>query len=80
MLRSVNMRPNSDGYVVGSHLEYFDFQDQGTRGHTMPPGRVMVFQGKGGALVFARKVRGVKAGHFLRDAYRSLSQSDIDGA
>lgn len=77
MRGSVGMRATGDGYAVGSDLDYFRYQEQGTRGHTMPPGKVMVFTGKGGALVFTRSVKGVKAGHFLRDALRSLSDRDL---
>ena len=83
MLSSVKARPspsgNDPGYAVGSDLSYFDYQEKGTRGHTMPRGKFMVFRGRGGTLVFARSVKGVKAGHFMRDALAALSERDFAG-
>lgn len=78
MRDSVNARQQPDGsYLVGSDLHYFDHQELGTRGSVARPGSFLVFRGRGGQLVFAKKVRGISPGRFLRDAVRRLSPDDF---
>jgi len=70
--------PNGSAYTVSSSATYTIYQEKGTRPYASPPGKVMVFKPKGSStFVFATKRRGVKAGHFLRDAVRASRLADF---
>ncbi len=67
----------SDGYRVhvtagSSSVPYSDWHHDGTRPHVITPkrGKFLVFKGRGGQTIYARKVQhpGTKANPFLRDA------------
>lgn len=63
---------------ISSGVPYMLYQERGTRAHGPRNAQFMVFTPKGSSrVVFAKWVRGVKAGHFVRDAYRRLSVSDF---
>lgn len=65
-------------YWVGSDLPYTGYQEHGTSGAQAGPGKFLVFKPKGSSsVVFAKKVRGVTAANFLRDAVNSMSASDF---
>lgn len=68
---------------VGIYVSYADYQENGTAnagtGFIYPRrAHVLRFKPSGGnGFVFAKRVRGVKPGHFLRDAMQSLSADDF---
>lgn len=63
---------------ISSGAPHMLYQERGTRAHGPRHANFMVFTPKGSSrVVFAKWVRGVKAGHFVRDAYRRLSVSDF---
>lgn len=66
-------------YEVGSDLPYSIFQHEGTRSPIVPRrAKVLRFTPSGGgAVVFARQVRGVKATPYLTDALRALTMADF---
>lgn len=65
--------------TVGIYVRYAAWQEGGTRGPIYPThAKVLRFKPKGGgAFIYAKKVKGVKPGHFLRDAVRSLTADDF---
>lgn len=87
MLRSVKAtRPEDRGRgvtastvgITGKAAKYAGFQEYGTRDHGPVKAQFLVFKPKGsGTFVFAKHVRGVKAAHFARDAYRKLTLNDF---
>lgn len=63
---------------ISSGAPHMLYQERGTRAHGPRTAKFMVFTPKGSnRVVFAKWVRGVKPGHFVRDAYRALSVSDF---
>lgn len=63
---------------ITSGAPHMLYQERGTRAHGPRNAQVMVFSPKGSnRVVFTKWVRGVKAGNFVRDAYRRLSVSDF---
>lgn len=82
MLNSWTIRSDVSGLhprmFISSGVPYMLYQERGTRAHGPRTAKFMVFTPKGSnRVVFAKWVRGVKAGHFVRDAYRRLSVSDF---
>jgi HK97 gp10 family phage protein len=65
-------------YTVASTAPYTHYQEFGTRAHGPRRRNFLAFQVRGkGPWVFAKFVRGVTPGHFMRDAIQSLSVSDF---
>lgn len=66
-------------WTVGSFLEYAIYQEEGVRGPVYPRrARVLRFKPKGAlSFVFARSTKGFPGAHYLRDAYRALSEKDF---
>lgn len=65
-------------YTVQSTVPYAVFQEYGTRAHGPVRARFLVFRIRGkGPLIFAKWVRGVTPGNFLRDAIRDTRASDF---
>lgn len=84
-ITSVTKRPSRPTYRITNVAPHFPFQELGTPkeapgiGFIYPkkPGGFLVFKPKGGTtLVFARKVRGVRAGNFLSNAARQTQERD----
>lgn len=64
--------------VVVPQTPHFVYQDQGTRGSEARPGGALRFMPKGSMVfVFAKRVRGVKAGHFLLKARAKMKIEDF---
>lgn len=64
-------------YSIGSTAPYTDYQEFGTAAHGPRRAKRLVFRvGGRGPLIFAKWVRGVTPGHFMRDAIRSLTVDD----
>lgn len=67
-------------YRVIATEPYSIFQEKGVRPFSAKPGKFLVFMPKGGtSLVFAKRVKGFKGIHFMRDAMRSLRKEDFTG-
>lgn len=72
-------------YLVYTPVEYADYQEFGTglygpRGAYIYPtkAKALRFRPKGAtAFVFAKRVRGVRPAHFMRDAAKALSTKDF---
>ena len=84
MLRGIRVRespvstPLRRKYEVVSLASYTHFPEKGTRGSVARPGGVLVFRPKGsGALVFAKRTRGVPAHHFMQRAKMALRRTDF---
>lgn len=82
MLNSWTIRADVSGLhprmFISSSAPHMLFQERGTRAHGPRHANFMVFTPKGsGQVVFAKWVRGVKAGNFVRDAQRRLSVADF---
>ena len=82
MLRSVRATPVEGPPLqpqarVVSDLDYTLYQERGTSGSVARPGKFLVWRGRSGALVFAKRTRGVPAGNFMRDAVNSLTPADF---
>lgn len=82
MINGLQVRKRATGeltpsYEVASTARYTVFQEAGTRDHGPVRATHLVFVPKGGnAVVFAKRVRGVTAGHFMADALRDAKASD----
>lgn len=86
MMQSTRLRRVStnlaqvEKYQVYVEAPYARWQEEGHKVAWITPKRakVLVFRPKGsGSFVFAKKVRGTKGAHFLRDAVRSLRVKDF---
>ena len=83
MLRSVRARKvpgtsNPTMYRVTVDVPYYKYQNFGVRPFTAKPGKFLVFTPKGGrGVVFAKKVKGFKGGHFSERARDALSLRDF---
>lgn len=86
MIRGIQVRrlPHTAGaglrvkYSVTSSAPYTRFQEEGTRGHGPVRARYLRFKPKGSSTyVFAKWVRGVKPGYFMRDAARATRREDF---
>ena len=65
-------------YEIVSKAKHTHFQEEGTKGAVAAPGKFLVFKPKGSAtFVFAKKVRGVPAHHFMRRAKLQIRRSDF---
>ena len=65
-------------FTVGARTPYAGYQEHGTRAHGPASKSVMMFTPKGSSeAVFSKWVRGIKAGHFVRDASRLIKPSDF---
>lgn len=63
---------------VYSRAPYAVYQERGTRAHGPKRAKFMRFKPKGSNVyVFAKWVRGVPPGNFLRDAKRALTREDF---
>jgi hypothetical protein len=76
--------PNGAAYVVGTNAKSEDgfpypiVQEKGSKAHGPVKAKFLVFKPKGSSsFVFAKKVRGVRPGHFMRDAVRASKVSDF---
>ena len=79
-IQGQRMRSRTGGvfYEVGTPVEYALFQHEGTRDHGPRRAKILRFTPKGsGVVVFAKRVRGVKASKFLTRALESLRASDF---
>lgn len=65
------------GAVRAPHAHLVEF---GTKAHGPKNGRFMAFIGRGGHLVFAKRVKGAKANPFFARALSSVGQRAIDRA
>lgn len=65
--------------IVRPRAQHFLYQDQGTRAHgSTRPGGVLRFMPKGAtSFVFAKRVRGVRAGWFMRKAALKMKAEDF---
>lgn len=64
-------------FAVGSTSPYALYQEKGTRGSQAKPGKFLRFRIKRrGPYIFAKKVRGVRPAHFMRDALRAVKPKD----
>lgn len=73
-----SIQPHTTTYQVSSTIPYAGFQEEGIGPQQAAPGKVFRFKPKGsGIFVFARRTRGFKGGHFLRNAYRVLTTGDF---
>lgn len=79
MVQSVAAKKISPGvYEVRAPVPYSLYQEEGTSIHGPRRAKRLVFKVKGQkGLVFARRVRGIKGAHFMRDAVQSLSSADF---
>lgn len=78
-IHSERIQANAQGvfWEVGSKKDYFKYHEWGTRDHGPRRARVLRFKPGGSSdFVFAKWVRGIRAGHFLQNALGSLSESD----
>lgn len=76
--RSPLSRPGHPVVRVSSKLPYTKYQEFGTRAHGPKNAKALRFKPKGSNVyVFAKWVRGVQPGHFLRDARRALRRQDF---
>lgn len=65
-------------YTVTSTARHTGWQEDGTRAHGPRTADVMVFQIRGsGPVIFARWVRGVTPGHFMRNAMNASTPDDF---
>lgn len=65
-------------YTVGSKAPYTKFQEFGTRAHGPRRAKFMRFQIRGGGpWIFAKWVRGVTPGNFMKDAKNAVKISDF---
>jgi hypothetical protein len=65
-------------YLVYTPVPYVAYQEFGTRGHGPVRAKVLRFAPKGSStFVFAKWVRGVTPGNFMRDAANALSVRDF---
>lgn len=70
--------PNKVVYLVYTPHDYVVFQEFGTRAHGPVRAKALRFRPKGSqTFVFAKWVRGVTPGNFMRDAARALSIQDF---
>lgn len=77
-MKQAMVAERKDGYYqVRAAVPYSGYQESGTRAHGPRRARVLAFQNKAGQQVFAKRVRGVTAGHFMRDAASSLTSGDL---
>lgn len=85
MIRGLQVRVISKVGLVGAYQVYSSaphtpYQEFGTRGHGPKIARFLVFQPKGSSrLVFAKRVRGVTAGHFMKRAMDATTTRDALG-
>jgi|SRR5690625_340114 len=82
MLNSWQIRADTGGLhprmFISSTAPHMLFQERGTRAHGPVRAPFLVFTPKGSnRVVFAKWVRGVTPGHFVRDAQRRLTPSDF---
>lgn len=83
MLATLQVRKGGDGplhpqYTIGSTQFYTKFQEFGTRAHGPVRAPFLVFKPKGSSTyVFAKWVRGVKAGKFMTNAINATTLSDF---
>ena len=80
MLKNTMLRTyNSERGVVGSNLPYAKYQEFGTKDHGPRTAKMLAWpvKGKGGwfAYAYAKRVRGVKARHFLKGGLDELKQN-----
>lgn len=76
--RATTSDPLSAAYTVGSAVPYAVYQEFGTRAHGPRTKPFMVFRVRGrGPLIFAKWVRGVTPGHFMRNAIRATKVADF---
>lgn len=65
-------------YTVTSTARHTGWQEDGTRAHGPVRASHLVFQIRGsGPVIFAKWVRGVPPGHFMRNAMTSASPADF---
>ena len=65
-------------YVVESTAPHTGWQEDGTRAHGPVRADFLVFQVRGsGPVIFAKWVRGVTPGHFMRNAMNAATPSDF---
>lgn len=77
-LRQTPTRSEWGVVVTGKPANYFIFQDQGTRAHGPVRAKVLRFKPKGSStFVFAKRVRGITPGNFVRDAFRDTRREDF---
>ena len=70
--------PSQTRYEVGSDLDYAIYPERGTRAHGPRTARVLRFKPKGsGTIVFAKRVRGVRAYRWLSRVLDQLRASDF---
>jgi len=75
--RQVSSDPKGSAYTVGPTKKYMNYQEYGTGRISASPGRVLRFQGSGGAFIFRKRTKGVPARHFMRDAFAELREEDF---
>lgn len=65
-------------YTVTSTARHTGWQEDGTRAHGPVKANFLVFTPKGsGVVVFAKWVRGVPPGHFMRNAMNAATPADF---
>jgi hypothetical protein len=65
-------------YLVGSDLDYAIYLEEGTRDHGPRTAKPLRFKPRGSStFVFAKRVRGIAAIHYLKRALQSLGPSDF---
>jgi len=65
-------------YTVEAIARHTGWQEDGTRAHGPVRADFLVFQIRGsGPVIFAKWVRGVPPGHFMRRAFQAASPSDF---
>lgn len=65
-------------YTVTSTARHTGWQEDGTRAHGPRTADFMVFQIRGaGPVIFAKWVRGVTPGHFMRNAMNAATPADF---
>lgn len=76
--KAAESSPLDARYEVSSPVKHTRFQEFGTKAHGPARAPFMVFTPKGGGrVVFAKWVRGVTAGRFLRNAIEALRTGDF---
>lgn len=68
----LHVRRNRPVVTVGTPMPYAPFIHNGTRDHGPKHASVMAWYGRDGNIIFARKVRGIKANPFLTDALAAV--------
>lgn len=77
-VRLISKAGLSSRYSVSSSAKHTVFQEEGTRAHGPARAQFLVFTPKGsGKVVFAKWVRGVTPGHFMRNAMNQARVQDF---